>query len=81
MVIEVLYSREIEFFLNDLVDVLFYKDYFSYLENAENYVFDLKEEIESSISSYIHFNSPKKFHKYGSYYIIVSISKSTSWSN
>lgn len=55
----IIYSKEIEFYLNDLIDILFYKDYFSYKENAEKYVLDLKNEIENYIDIKRQFQSPK----------------------
>ena len=75
----IIYSKEIEFYLNDLIDILFYKDYFSYIENAEKYVFYLKEEIENYIDVKNQFESPKKFQKYGKKYIIISLNNRTSW--
>ena len=75
----IIYSKDIEFYLNDLIDILFYKDYFSYIENAEKYVFDLKEEIENYIDVKNQFESPEKFQKYGKYYIIISLNNRTSW--
>jgi hypothetical protein len=75
----VLYSKEIEFYLNDLIDILYHKEYFSYSENAENYVFDLKEEIENRISTNVHYSSPTQFSNLAKNYIVVSVSKRTSW--
>ena len=75
----IIYSKEIEFYLNDLIDILFHKDYFSYIENAEKYVFYLKEEIENYIDVKNQFESPKKFQKYGKKYIIISLNNRTSW--
>jgi hypothetical protein len=75
----VLYSKEIEFYLNDLIDILYHKEYFSYSENAENYVFDLKEEIENRISTSVHYLSPTQFSNLAKNYIVVSVSKRTSW--
>mgnify|MGYP006344843523 FL=1 len=75
----IIYSKEIEFYLNDLIDILFHKDYFSYIENAEKYVFYLKEEIENYIDVKNQFESPKKFQKYGKKYIVISLNNRTSW--
>jgi len=41
----IIYAKSFENYLTDLIDILFNKDYFSYIENAENYVVDLKNEI------------------------------------
>ena len=50
-----------DFYINDLIDILLYNDYFSYKENAENYVLKLKNEIESVISLKKHWTAPKNF--------------------
>lgn len=75
----IIYSKDIEFYLNDLIDILFFKEYFSYIENAEKYVFDLKEEIENYIDIKNHLISPTLFKKFGSYYIVISLNNRTSW--
>jgi hypothetical protein len=75
----IIYSKEIEFYLNDLIDILFYKDYFLYQENAEKYVLDLKNEIEKYIDVKNKFESPKKFQKYGKNYIIISLNNRSCW--
>ncbi len=45
----IIYSKFFENYLNVLIDILFYQEYFSYIENAEKYVVALKEDIEKYI--------------------------------
>jgi len=42
-----------------LIDILFYNDYFNYLENAEKCVVALKNEIENYIDVKKQYDSPK----------------------
>jgi hypothetical protein len=74
----IIYSKNFENYLIDLIDLLFYKDYFSYLENAENYVVRLKEEIDNYIDLKQHYPSPEELSVYGKQFIIISLNKKTS---
>ena len=65
--------------MNDLIDILFYKEYFSYIENAEKYIVDLKNELENYIDVKQQYDSPKNFQNFGKFYIIVSLNNRTSW--
>ena len=62
-----------------MIDILFYNDYFNYLENAEKYVVALKNEIENYIDVKKQYDSPKAFLKYGNFYSVVSLNNRTSW--
>lgn len=75
----IIYDKFFEDYLNDLIDILFYKEYFSYVENAENYVVALKNEIENYIDVKQHYQTPTKLSRYGNLYIIVSPNNRTSW--
>ena len=65
--------------MNDLIDILFYREYFIYIENAEKYIVDLKNEIENYIDVKQQFASPKKLQNFGKFYIIISLNNRTSW--
>jgi hypothetical protein len=73
------YLPEIELFLNKLSDVLFEKNYFSYLQYSENYVEDLTDFIEQNISNYTHKTTPKKLIKFGTYYFFYKANNRTTW--
>ena len=62
-----------------MIDILFYKNYFSYIENAENYVVALKDEIDNYIDLKQHHPTPEKLSRHGNLYIIVSLNNGTSW--
>jgi len=75
----IIYAKSFENYLTDLIDILFYKDYFSYIENAENYVVALKNEIENYIDVKQQYQTPEKLSRHGNHYIIVSPNNRTSW--
>jgi hypothetical protein len=75
----IIYAKSFENYLTDLIDILFYKDYFSYIENAENYVVALKDEIEDYIDVKQHYQTPKKLSRHGNHFIIISLNNRTSW--
>lgn len=73
------YLPEIELFLNKLSDVLFEKNYFSYLQYSENYVEELTNFIEQNISNYSHKDTPKKLIKFGTNYLFYKANNRTTW--
>ena len=73
------YLPEIELFLNNLSDVLFEKNYFSFLQYSENYVDDLTNFIEQNISKYPHKTTPKSLVKWGMFYFFYKANNRTTW--
>ena len=63
----------------DLSALLYEKEYFSYKENAKEYVATLYELIESYIEVKRKRKTPKNLIRHGNYYITVNISKRTTW--
>ena len=62
----------------DLITILFFEEYFSYIENTEKYVIALRDEIEKYIDVRQHYKTPKFLSQYGSYFIVVSLNNKTS---
>lgn len=77
--IEVVFKYEVTDFLSDLTQILYKKQYFSYIENAEEYVDYIYDEIEHSIHQKKHFVTSRKLHHYGKYYIVIRMNKRTAW--
>lgn len=77
----VLFTPRVEDYLLTLVTKLYEKEYFSYLENAENYVEDIVFEIKNNIYMKPKKKAPPRFRKYGKnlYYVIYRKSKRTTW--
>lgn len=67
------------FYLNELVDVLFYENYFSTRESAVDYVTRLIDIVENQIGKKQHYHVPQAVAHYGSWIIHFNISKKTTW--
>lgn len=76
---KIVYSEEIVFFLNELIDVLFAKEYFGFKDSSRLYVQNIKEDIEQHIATKKHLKSPKQLLKYGAYYATFKGSRKTMW--
>ena len=73
------YSKEFTGFLNNLVTILYLKDYFGFIESAKKYTADIITFIEQKS---IHFHTaPEYFSKYqsGMKYIAYQANKRTTW--
>lgn len=74
-----LYRPEVENYINDLVHILFKKDYYSYLENAILYKDKIIDFIEENISTFPCKTSPLRLKALGSKYIFCKINSHTTW--
>jgi hypothetical protein len=75
----VLIQNEVINYLDELIFILYKDEYFSYLENAENYVLNIYDYIEKYIPLDIHKKSPEKLNKFGSFYIFYNSNPRTTW--
>ncbi|GHT76646.1 hypothetical protein AGMMS50262_15430 [Bacteroidia bacterium] len=77
----VIYTNEIDYFLNELGILLFKKRYFSFFEDAEAYVNKLTYYIERYIGILPEKNAPVYFNRYGNNlkYITYRANKTTQW--
>jgi hypothetical protein len=77
----VLFLPAVRKYLDSLADILFKEEYFSYEENARQYVKELFDEIEKYLPTRSKKPAPKYFDKYGTgmYYAVFKKSKRTSW--
>lgn len=68
-------------YLNSLIDILFEQDYFSFKEDALQYVSDIKEYVEQNISCLSKYPAPSYFSKYytGMSYVMYQPNKRTTW--
>ena len=78
---KVLYLPEVETYLFELIELLYRKEYFSFPEQAINYVLKIRRYIESSIAVAHKRKSPDYFVKYGKdmFYFIYKANANTSW--
>lgn len=77
--ISVQYLPEIENLINELSNLLFEKEYFSFYENAENYIDNLTFFIEKEMISFPHKTTPKSLKKLGSNYAFYRPNHRTTW--
>ena len=77
----VCYLPEVEIYLFELIELLYDKNYFSFSDQAINYVFKIRQHIESSIATSHKHKAPEYFERYGEnmYYIVYKANANTSW--
>ena len=68
-------------YLEDLVIILYEKEYFGFLETSSKYVKALLEDIKVNLPAKLHKSAPKHFDKYGNgmYYASFRKNKHTQW--
>jgi len=78
---EIIYAKEVELFLNELLLLLFEKGYFSYPENAKSYVDKIFTYVEKNIGMLSDRDAPSYFIKIAKNlkYITYRANKSTTW--
>ena len=69
----ILYKPQVEFYINNLVFILFQNDYFSYLENAIRYKDKIIDFIEENKTT------PLQLKEFGSNYIFYKSNSRTTW--
>ena len=62
---QVVMMPEVVEYLDNLIDVLFEKQYFSYAEDAIEYVDELRDEIKTKLPAKLHKPAPRHFDRYG----------------
>ncbi len=75
----IFYKDEFEIQINNLIDVLIFKKYFSFEESAVHYGEKIYDFINDNIDSPIAKNSPEKYKKYGKKYLRYKANNQTSW--
>lgn len=78
---KVIYHKNVAGYLNELVDILYDKEYFGFKDAAYDYVDWIFEQIESSIHRKLKKPAPKHFDKYaqGLSYVVYKRNGNTSW--
>jgi hypothetical protein len=70
---------EVIVFLNELVGILFYKEYFGFEDSAQLYVQKIYDFIENDFINFPHKKTPRKLKKIGSYYAFYKPNNRTTW--
>ena len=76
---EIIYKNDILDYFDDLVYLLFKKEYFSYQENADKYLEKLVQFVSFDIRDFPKRKTPQELKYLGSYYIFYNSNKRTTW--
>jgi len=78
---EIVYAKEVELFLDELLIILFEKGYFGFPDSAKSYIDRLIDYVEKNIGIFPGRDAPPYFNRYAKdlMYIIYRANKSTSW--
>jgi len=81
MKIKVIALPEVDKYLQDLITILYQKEYFAFEESAQKYVDDLYDDIETNLPTRLHKPAPSYFDKYGKNmeYVVFKKNKRTQW--
>ena len=77
--IKVIFTPPVIDFLDDLVRILYKKEYFGFVETAEEYVLKLYDAVPENIKSSTHRLTPKSLKHLGSNYIFYKSNNRTTW--
>ena len=73
------FSNQVVNYFDDLILILFHKDYFSYSENAKLYIDKIVAFIYDSVGKFPHKTTPKELKYLGSNYIFYKANSRTVW--
>ncbi|HKL90533.1 MAG TPA: hypothetical protein VJ880_05080 [Allomuricauda sp.] len=75
---KIIVTDDVVAYLDELVKVLYEKEYFGFIDSAINYVVNVYGFIET-IPREIHKKSPVALVKYGTYYSFFNTCSCTTW--
>ncbi len=75
----IIYTKNFVAYLDSLVYLLFKKEYFGFVESADDYVDKIYEFIEESIETFPSKKTPKKLKIFGQNYIFYKSNQTTTW--
>ena len=78
---KIVYAKEVEQFLDELLIILFEKGYFGFPDSAKSYVDKLLDYVKQNIGIFPERDAPQYFSRYAKNmkYIIYCANKSTQW--
>ena len=76
---KIIFKDEILFYFDELINTLFFEEYFSYTENAQEYVAKIVDFVISEIHNFPHQKTPKALKYLGSNNIFYKSNKRTTW--
>lgn len=75
----VLISDDASIYLDDLIEILYKKEYFGFIESAEIYVANIYDFIFQNINNFPFKKTPIKLEAFGSNYIFYKSNTRTTW--
>lgn len=77
----VIFLQEVRKYFDNLIPVLYEREYFGFKETAKKYVDDLFDDIETNLSTSLHKPAPIYFDRYGKNmeYAVFKKNKRTQW--
>ncbi|CAD7813790.1 hypothetical protein CHRY9390_02711 [Chryseobacterium aquaeductus] len=75
----IIYSEKFNQSLEELVEILFTKEYFGFRTDCELYVDKIYDYVDFNINKPISRNTPEKFQKYGKKILKYKANNNTSW--
>ncbi len=76
---KVIFKEDILLYFDELISILFDREYFSYEKNAILYVDKIVDFIILEINSFPHKSTPQKLRHLGSNYIFYKANNRTTW--
>lgn len=78
---KILFLPEVRVYLRELSQILYDKEYFSYVESSERYVEELLKDIETTLFNRVKRSAPPYFDRYGKkmFYCTFRKNKDTHW--
>jgi len=78
---KVVATQGVKQYLNDLVYILYEKEYFGFEDSAHKYADELLDDIITNLPTRLHKQAPPYFDKYGKgmYYATFRKNKQTAW--
>lgn len=77
--IKVVFTDEATSYLDDLVEILYRKDYFGFIDSAEFYVSDIYFFIKENIKNFPSKITPTEIKNLGTNYIFYKTKSRTTW--
>ncbi len=72
-------SNEASYSLDRLIEILYKKEYFGFIENAEIYISNIYDFIYQNIESFPSKNTPIQLSNFGNKYIFYNTNTRTTW--
>jgi hypothetical protein len=76
---KVLFIEEAAISLDSLVEILYHKEYFGFIESSEIYISKIYDFIHENIQNFPRKKTPKQLFGYGRNYIFYKINPRTTW--